>query len=256
MTQDIELSKKIFEITKDNKFIVKVPYIRVYLPSDFFEHGIAEVIGSDVQTFGIFSFDVYGADSKNFDETNPFVDPLRMFFEMPMQIKMCPSSITQERNSDKELVTVLEFVQGDSFLASINFVQTWKNISKLLDLLLKGFLPKELDYDKVIPFLNECQKLNKATYAVADTLEEIMVAEIYRDPNNLSRGFRFAIRDNPNTKMNEAVTAKMEALGRMYNTFAAISSGDPKQGITMSIIRERYGEPQKESSIETSLRDV
>lgn len=248
--------EQIFEITKDNRFVVKVPYIRVYIPSDFFEHGIAEIVGSDVNTFGIFKFDVYGLDSKKFDESNPFVNPTRMFFEMPMVVKMCPSSITQERNSDKELITVFEFVQGDAFLSSLDFIQTWKNISKLLDLLLKGFLPKEIDYDKVIPFLNECQKLNKANYAVADTIEEIMVAELYRDPNNLSRAFRFAIRDDPNIKMNQAVTAKMEALGRMYNTFAAISSGDPKQGITMSIIRERYGEPQKESSIELALRDV
>ena len=56
--------------------------------------------------------------------------------------------------------------------------------------------------------------------------------------------------------MSTAVPIKMDTLGRMYNTFAAISTGDPKQGITMSINRQKYNEGQKESSIEEVLSDV
>ena len=49
---------------------------------------------------------------------------------------------------------------------------------------------------------------------------------------------------------------KVDSLGRMYNSFAAISSGDSKQGISTSIVRKRYNEPQKESTIEEALSDV
>ena len=253
---DEEWAKKTFEITKDNKLRVKVPYVRAYIPSDFFEHGIAEIVGSDVMTFGIFKYDVYGLDSKKFDEENPFKNPERFILEEPMMIKLSPSSIYQERNNDKELVTVLEFVQDDYFFATIDFVKTWKNVAKMLDLLLKGFLPKELTYDKIITFVNECCELNDTDYAVADTIEENVIAELYRNPQNHAEPFRLAIAKNPNIKMSAAVPVKLDTLGRMNNTFAAISTGDPKQGITMSINRQKYNEEQKESSIEDVLTDV
>ena len=251
-----ESVKKALVLTKDNKVIVSVPYIRVYIPSDYFEHGISEIIGSDVNTFGIFKFDAYGLDSKKFNEENPFTNPTRFVIEFPMMIKMSPSSIYEERDNDKNLITVLEFVQNDLFMNTINFVRTWKNIAKMLDLLLKGFLPKTLTYERVVGFMNECCALNGKDYGVADTIEEIMVAELYRDPKNLSRAFRLALADNPNLKFSMAQAVKMDTLGRMQNTFAAISSGDPKQGITMSINRENYNEKQSNSSIEDVLTDV
>lgn len=64
------------------------------------------------------------------------------------------------------------------------------------------------------------------------------------------------MHERPNTDIRNKQFIKVEELGRLNNTFAAISSGDPKQGITRSVTRYRKGEKQKESSIEKAITDM
>lgn len=252
---DEEIIKKSFEQTKDNKMIVKAPYIRVKIPEDFFNHKIAEMIGSEVSTIGVMYIEVYGLDDKNFDIDNP-KNPHIILFKMPMQLILCPSEIKEARDENKKLVTILEFQEGDTFIKSVLFVRTWKTVSKVVDLLLKGFLPKELAYDQIMNFFDECCTENKTNTQVSDTIVEIMIAELSRDPNNLARPFRLALAENPKLKMTDKQFIKVDNLGRMYNNFASISGGDPKNGISMSIVRTRNNEPQKSSTIEEALSDV
>jgi len=252
---DQDIIKKAFAITNDNRLIVKAPFVRAYIPQEFFDRKISEMVGSEIATIGVFYIDVYGMDDKEFDIDN-LKNPHRVLFRMPMQMTLCPSNVEDTRDENKELVTVLEFQEGDTFVKSLLFVRTWKTVSKVVDLLLKGFIPKELAYDQLMSFFDECCTENKTNTQIADTIMEILIGELSRDPNDLTKPFRLAIRDNPKLKMSDKQFVKVESLGRMYNTFAAISSGDPKQGITMSINRKRYDEGQKASTIEEALSDV
>lgn len=252
---DSEIINKTFEKTQDNRLKVKAPYVKVKIPEDFFNHKIAEMTGSEVTTIGVMHIEVYGLDDKDFDIDNP-KNPKVILFKMPMQLTLCPSDISEERDENKKLVTVLEFQEGDTFIKSTLFIRNWKTVSKVVDLLLKGFLPKEIAYDQIMNFFDECCTENKTNTQVADTIVEVMIAELSRDPNNLSKPFRLALKDNPNLKMTDKQFIKVDSLGRMYNNFASISGGDPKNGISMSIVRTRYNEPQKSSTIEEALSDV
>lgn len=252
---DEEIIKKTFVHTEDNRLIVKAPFVRVKLPQDFFNHKIAEMLGSEISTIGIMYIEVYGLDDKEFDIDN-LKNPHKILFKMPMQLTLCPSEIEEGRDENKNLVTILNFQEGDTFIKSTLFVRTWKTVSKVVDLMLKGFLPKELAYDKIMNFFSECCEENKTNTQVADTIVEVMIAELSRAPDNLAIPFRIALKNNPNLKMTDKQFIKVDSLGRMYNSFAAMSSGDPKQGISTSIVRKRYNEPQKESTIEEALSDV
>jgi len=247
--------KKFFNIV-DNKVIVKVPYMKVYLPEDYFQHSIAEIIGEEIVTFGLFYFDIYGADSKKFDEENPFKHPERYLYKLPTEIIICPSDIKHERGEDKRLTCVAEFVEGDIFIKSIGIKKDWKIVNKVLELLIQGFLPKELAYDEVVDFMNKSCEMNSTSLNIADTILETMVAALYRDRNDNTKPFRLVIRDNPSVKMTAGKFIKMETLARNTNSFAGLSSGDPKQAITIAISRERNKEGQKPSAIEEALRDV
>lgn len=250
-----DIIKKTFDVTDDKRVIVKAPFIRVKIPEDFFNHKIAELVGSEVHTIGVFHIEVYGLDDKEFDIDN-LKNPHIILFKMPMQMILCPSNIDEMRDEDKNLVTVLEFQERDTFIKSALFVRTWKTVSKVIDLLLKGFLPKELGYDQIMDFIDQCCIENKTNTQVANTITEILIAELCRDPNDLTKPFRIALKNNPNLKMTDKKFVKIDSLARMYNSFAAISSADPKQGITASINRTRYNEPQKASAIEEALSDV
>ena len=67
---DEEIIKKTFAHTEDNRLIVKAPFVRVKLPQDFFNHKIAEMLGSEISTIGIMYIEVYGLDDKEFDIDN------------------------------------------------------------------------------------------------------------------------------------------------------------------------------------------
>lgn len=252
---DEEIIKKSFEITEDKRLIVKAPFVRVKIPQDFFNHKISELIADEVHTIGVFYIEVYGLDDKEFDIDN-LKNPYKILFKMPMQMILCPSNIIEERDSDKNLNTILEFQQRDTFIKSILFIKTFKTVSKIIDLLLKGFLPKEIGYNELLDFIENACLENGADLAVNNTILEVLISELCRDPNDLTKPFRMALKKNPNLKMTDKVFIKIDSLARMYNSFAAISSADPKQGITASINRTRYNEPQKPSVIEEALSDV
>ena len=73
-----------------------------------------------------------------------------------------------------------EFVEGDIFIKSIGIKKDWKIVNKVLELLIQGFLPKELAYDEVVDFMNKSCEMNSTSLNIADTVLETMVATLYR----------------------------------------------------------------------------
>ncbi|MDR0675712.1 MAG: hypothetical protein LBF97_01565 [Elusimicrobiota bacterium] len=248
--------ENILEVTTDDRCLVKCPYLKVYIPDSYFLHRIAEFIGSDIETFGLFYFDAYGTDSTKYNEEDPFKHPKRYLYTLPTSIHMCPSDIYEERDEKKKLRHVLEFIQGDMFIKNINAIEDWKKVSSLLHLLISGFIPNELEYNEILSFINESLRINKTDFGVADTVLEILIAEISRDKDDPMKPFRFTIRDNPSIKMTDRKSVKIDNLGRLTNTFAGISSADPKQGVTTAITRARNNIPEKVSTMEETLADV
>jgi hypothetical protein len=248
--------EKIFEL-RDESFIVKVPYIKVYIPESYVMHDIAEVIGQDIDTIGLFYFDVFGEDPSKYEIEDPYKNPVRYFYKLPTYIRMCPSRIiVDERDEEKNLVNVLEFAQGDKFIHSINLAKDWKVVNKFVELLIKGFIPKAVRYDEIAALLRECCNINDVDLNIADTIAELLISELSRDPLDIKKPFRYAIKDNPSIDMRSKKSIKIDILGRLNNTFAAISSADPKQGITVSITRERNNEENIISPVEEAIKSV
>lgn len=247
--------KHLFDIVED-RVIVKVPYIRVRIPADYLTRGIAEVDGKDLKTVGIFYFDVYGEKSSEYDDEDPFKKPNRYFLKLPTYIKMEPSRFFQTRDEEKRTLHIFEFAYGDNFLSTIKVKQDWKVVSKMIDILIQGFLPKSVKYNDIYQMIKQCTYINNISLNVADTILEILIAELNRNPDNIRQPFRILINNKPDFDTRESKRVKIDMLGRLNNTFAALSSADPKQGVTVSINRERYDEKQVPSSIERAMRDV
>ena len=247
----------IFELRKDGSFVVKVPLIRVYVPEDYLDHDMAEIIDTDINIIALFNFDVYGEDPKKYDEDNPYKHPVRYFMKIPTYMWMCPTEILKERNDEKKLITILEFYQGDTFFKTVNVIRDWKIVNKVIELLIKGFIPKELPYDEVSGFITDCCIINNMDLEVNDTVIEILVAELSRNPNNIAQAFRHMIAGaKEKVDMKDRELLAIDRLGRINNTFAAISSNDVKYGVSTSVIRTKKNKPQKESSIEKVLTQV
>jgi hypothetical protein len=233
------------------RVMVKAPYIKVYIPIDYMEHRIAEIIGQDIRTMGLFYFDVF-----DFDNNDNLKLLKRYFLTIPTYITMSPSKISTERDEDKRIVNVFEFKYGDIFINSTLVKQDWKVVSNMIEILIQGFMPSSIGYDEMYSIISECTKINDIDFKISDMIMELLIAELNRDPNNIRRPFRLALKDDPNISMNLSKRIKIDVLARINNTFAAISSADPLQGVSVSINRERYNEKQIPSAIEESLKNV
>lgn len=247
----------IFDLQSDGAFIVKVPLIRVYIPGAFVEHKISEIMGQEIDTIALFHFDTFGENADTFDEENPYKKPIRYFMKIPTVVRMCPSDILEERDDDKNIVYVLEFVSGDIFLKNVNVVQDWKTVNKVIELLIKGFIPKELGYNEIVKFISDSCYINDTKLEVSDVIYEILVAELSRNPENINEAFRYLVnKKEGKIDMTAKQMISIDRLGRINNTFAAITSQDPRLGISTSVIRHKTGQKEKESSIEKVLTDV
>jgi len=84
----------------------------------------------------------------------------------------------------------LEFYEGDLFFKTVNVIREWKVVNKIITLLINGFIPQELAYDEVSKFITESCAINKMDLEVNDVVLEILVAELLRNPDDITQAFR------------------------------------------------------------------
>ncbi len=232
----------------DGAMVTTAAMIHVELPYAYFDNDLAEIVGDKVQTIGVFRFKVYQ------DSTDD--QPEKMFMSLPTAIFMAPSDITEERDSDGNLRRILVFTTGDLFIQSTLLVQSSAFVSAFFKQILYGHIPNFVSYEQIPELLKESCRLNKVAVKTAEPVIELMIAELNRSPKDPRNAFRIDLKNNPKLDTRTAQRINIKSLGRLSNTFAAMSAEDPKAGITASVNRERDGETQSESIVERVLDDL
>lgn len=238
---------EIFELTADKRVILKKPYAEVHIPEDYVEHGIASIIGEEVETFGL--FDVYVWETEDKTKNNP----VKVSLTFSSKIRTVPSRIDRKKVGE-EGEYILEYVQGDLFIKSTQIAKSGDVSRAFIDILFKGYIPDSLSYDDMHDFWNQCNNINGINLNVSDVVTEMILATFARDPHHMEIPFRIALSDK--RKGYNGFSRKMVRvtdIPRFNSTFASLSSGDPKQGITTSINRHRSGAGDNPSPIEDAI---
>jgi len=235
-----------FTTLKTKEVIITKPYVEVHLPFKYFGHRIAEVIGNEIETFGLFN--VYVWETYDYETTKP----TSYFFKFPSKIRTIPSSF-EDKTIDGKKMRVLSYSQNDVFIKTTD-IQLDSDVARhMLDIVFNAYLPDLIPYNEIHSFWSEVNRFNGVKPAASEAVLEIIVSEICRDPHDPSRPFRHLIRTNPKTSMNDRLLMNIRNIPKYNSTFAAITSGNPKVGITTSISRLRQGKEEQPSPVEEAI---
>lgn len=242
---------KIEEIFKQVKeaTIFKGEYMEAWIPYDYVEKNITCIIGNKVDTLGFFYLYVW--DTVNYEEEKWST---KILYTLPSVFRSCPSVISQKTDEHKNKYLILHYNKDDKFVENNVVKQDIGVASFFFHLMTNGSMPKEIPYDKINEYWNECNRINGMNLGTIEVIKEVIVCEIARDPTNENRPFRLLINEKKGVDMKSRKLANIMHLPQKNSAFAAMMSADPKHGITQAVNRKREGLGERQSDVEDAIK--
>ena len=233
----------------DKSVIFTCPYAEIDVPQDYFDKSIADMIGKDVNMYGLFEIKVY--DTEEPDEHDV---PRKIFFKHKGMVFCSPHSIEEKRDDNGEKILTLTFKYGDVFIKNTTIAIDTKVANKMLDLMTLGYLPPVFPYEEIAKYWTDVNSFNGVSIgSMSQASIELIVSEVARDPRNPARTFRSKLRDDPKTNRLNWKLINIRQIPKYSSTFASISSGDPKGNLMSNIARVRQGETNKVTPVEDAI---
>lgn len=235
------------KVDKD-KFLFTGEELRVYIPEFYFEKGIAQELGSRLDTLGLLNVQLVTKGKLGDLET----------LNLPTQINLYPSDISKEtltliKGMEPEVYRVAKFIRGDYF-TDVNVVKDSTNVEKFLKLLTGGKIPNTVPYGKVIEIWHKNLEINGIKLGVSSTVMESIIREIYRDKKVPEFTFGEVAGKNPNKSEYDYRTANIREVCSRNSTFASLTFENMDQMINSSLNITRYKKKQTISPIEKIIK--
>ena len=93
---------------------------------------------------------------------------------------------------------ILHFIKGDEAISDINLDKDIDNVEIMFKMLVlvENKIPSTIPYDKFQEYFPENMELNAKGYGLSMQMFGIMISELCRDPDDLSKPFRLSKKIN------------------------------------------------------------
>lgn len=217
----------------NNKLIytAKDGEILYYIPEDYFDLSLAEIVGEYVEVMGIFCY-VYIDGSGKSDHVK--------HFKNPTMVKCKPSKIDKIRNFRIETTPtpsdyrVLHFFTGAELLSETAVPMEIDKVEKFVNMLRQGHLPNYIPYNEIQDYMIMNAKLNDFNYQVSNQIIGMLISELYRDASDYSRPYRL-------TDMQDMMHYKalsIEKVPKYISAYTAITSENPDEAIASAMVNK------------------
>lgn len=222
--------KLLFDL--DNKEFV------YFIPEKYFTSKISIIEGDYVSTIGVMDYSIRDLKTGKFDKLMPFRFPT-VFLCKPYEIEK-EKDLQLTSYSNKEDYRILKFKKGDEVVTSTKVPQVVDNAEEFLKMLfITAKVPNTLPYDKIWEYFIESFELNGGSYNVNYQIIMMMIAEICKCKDDLSKPYRLS-----NSKsMNDYTIQSVKELPRYISPLAAISSENWDESIMSAVMMSK--EPDK-----------
>lgn len=211
-----------------------------FIPDSYFsstKSTIAKVLGSYVSTMGIFDWALVDEHGK-YGKAHPFKFPT-IFICKPSRIENVRDlSLNGMKPMDYK---VLHFVKGDEAVTDTNVPRIVDNVEKLFSLmvLVENKLPSTIPYDKLQEYFPENMALNDKAYGLNMQMFGLMISELCRDPEDLTRPFRLS--KTINNSMNGYRQISIKQIPKFTSPFSALTSENWDDSIMAAITMSQEG---------------
>lgn len=222
-----------------------------YIPLNYDNDKLYERTPESIRVFGLFPLKVFDKNDKVlFQET----------MNVPSMINMFPTDVvkedialeTEEEEDNVGKFIVARFYTGDIF-TPVNVIQDLDNTELFLNLLCAGKLPR-LKYSQIIQTWHKNLELNGTDVGVTSTAQELIIREIYRNPNKPEETFGEYRAKNPKVSDYGYRAANIREVCARNSTFAAMSFEDLDSMITYSLNINEYNKEEKQSPVEQIIK--
>ena len=167
-------------------------YMEIYIPMAYFNNNIAINKGSSIETLGL----VY---IKTFPKGQ---EGQLQLLNLPTTINLMVYDFKHETiriNNIAQDVMTLQYLK-DSYVLHQTVTKGREIANVFLTMMLAGKLPKTLNYTKVLDVWWRNLEISGISYKVPSKIFEMIIATIYRNPNNTKQryGQYYGKQSNPN----------------------------------------------------------
>lgn len=232
--------------------LFKGGYMEVYLPKYYFEKNVSFREGDIIKTIGIFNFRIYDSEADKGKKSEVHL------YNFPSMLATRPTDTYNAvikdliPGSGEMQYTVLRYFMNDIFIVNTNIQKSSDNTITFVNLLNGGRLPGNLSYDDIIRTEMANLEFNGINLKVSATAMELIISEIYRDKQDLTKPFRFRAAEGANLYDYKPVNIKQ--IATFNSTFTGITFEDIDYNITASVNKARQGKTEAESPIERTIK--
>lgn len=217
-------------------------YMELYIPSSYFEDGIAKNNGSSIETLGILYMRV-------FKDGTP--GPIQML-NLPVRINVMLYEFQQETirvPSGAIDVMTLQYLKDAYVLHQT--VQKGREVAEsFLSVMLSGKLPRTLNYDQIINMWWRNLEISGVSFKVPSKVFEMIIATIYRSPNNQKVRYGQYYGRSSSATGYEYKTGNVQAVVRDLSTFSGMVFEDISTMISNGINNSIEGVEEPVSPLE------
>lgn len=211
-----------------------------YIPERYFTDSkttIAAILGSYVSTMGVFDWALMDENGK--------VGPAKCF-KYPTIFKCQPSKIEKVKDLslnglEKKDYRVLHFVKGDEAISDINIPKLVENAELLYNIMVtvENRMPCTIPYDKLQGYFPDNMSLNTSGYGLSMQLFGMMISELCRDPEDITKPFRLSKAIDKSMYGYKQISIKQ--VPKFISPFTAIISENWDDGLMSAITMSQEG---------------
>lgn len=244
------------EFRKEGDYVIlNAPYAEAYIPFSIVgdeDKGVptAYFYGEGLRTIGLFNIRFYNDDEDERDSS-----PLRTL-NYPNVITMYPSGIDVatlqlDPDMDPDKYYVLQFFTGDIIMES-RVQKNSKNCELFMNLLIKGKLPKGLNYTDLYFAWEKNFQINGLNPGVPAITLQTIISENCRDKNDPMNQFRKVVA-NPGVVLSDYKVQNMVDICSNSSVLNALTFERFGQMLANSINMSKTGKVQNTTPLEKVL---
>lgn len=234
----------------DNKMIVTAPILEVYLPFEYVTKGLYSMKGEFIDFFAVCNIKAFKNETelehREAVKTIP-VGLCIMITSNPSELDVAEVKFSPESPFRK--CQILRYYKDDEFAVNTSCISQAGNVSSFMDMLENGkldFIPVRFIRD----IIDRAEKINRMDLRLSSEAKDALIAESYRDPNNIHRGLRFA--KDKNSEKVLSVTAREDAI--LSSTYQAFTFEDVNSSLIASVNRAKAGVKEEPTVMEQIIR--
>lgn len=209
-----------------------------YVPETYFLTKNAVIVGDYVNILGILDYAIFDKNGKP-GKLMPFSYP-SVFLTKPYTIDK-QKDIKLTANSDVQDYRLFRYAKGDQIVVSVKTPQDIKYVEDYFRLLFGGHIPNTVNYTRYVEDIQRGIALNGASYKLNWQVFGIMISELLRDREDMSKPFR----NSGSKDMTAYRPINIRQVPKVVSPYAAIASENWDEDIVSALLMKsaRYDSP-------------